>query len=117
MGMGASHRRPVGEGCRPVREKHATNGVILNSGTTNEASAKNGAQGVKESTDGVLYNCIFNSGRLEGITEEWASLHMGQDIQICGNPPGTSASLRWISWSTTDGWRARPPRALRSEIS
>jgi hypothetical protein len=94
----AAQKTAVGMGANPTGaqlvkdadlfgKSSATNGVILNSGPTNEASAKYEVKGAKESTDGVLYNCIFNSGRLEGITEEWAILHMGQHISDLRESP------------------------------
>jgi hypothetical protein len=82
------------------------NGVNILLSATNEAAAKDEAQGVKDSPDGVLYNCAFNMNRLPGISLTRAIVHMGVHIADLRNPPadltGPSLSdLEFRAWVTT----------------
>ena len=67
------------------------NGVIIGFGAANEASAKDEAQGAKDSPDGVLYNCTFNMSRLPGDALTRAIVHMGAHITDLRNPPADLA--------------------------
>ena len=49
-------------------------------GVTNEATPGGEALGSKDSPDGVLFNCSFNSDRLQGDALTRAVIHMGQHI-------------------------------------
>ena len=82
------------------------NGVLWVSGTTNEAAAKDEAPGAKDSPDGILYNCFFNQGRLEGDAELRALIHMGQHVSDVRNPaPGSEDAplfvMEYNAWSIT----------------
>ncbi len=73
---------------------------------TNEAAAKDEALGAKDSPDGILYNCIFNQGRMEGETQLRAIVHMGQHISDLRNPlPGNEDAplfvMEYNAWSMT----------------
>jgi len=82
------------------------NGVTISNGPTNEAAAKDEAPGTKDSPDGILFNFIFNSSRLENITEELAIMHMGQHVNNLRAPkPGEEQAplfdLEYNAWSMT----------------
>ncbi len=55
-------------------------GVYVNEGTANEAAAKDEALGTKDSPDGVLFNCTFNTDRLQGNALTRAVVHMGEHV-------------------------------------
>ena len=67
------------------------NGVNIGFGATNEASAKDEAQGAKDSPDGVLFNCAFNTNRLPGASLSRAIVHMGSHIADLRYPPADLA--------------------------
>jgi hypothetical protein len=62
------------------------NGVNFSYGSTNEASAMDEALGTKDSPDGVLFNCIFNSDRLQGEALARAVFHMGLHVADLRHP-------------------------------
>ena len=62
------------------------NGVVVSFSTTTEAEAKNDVQGVKDSPDGVLFNCTFNQDRLQGQAFMLAVAHMGDHIAEMRSP-------------------------------
>jgi hypothetical protein len=81
-------------------------GAAILSGATNEAAAKDEAQGAKDSPDGVLYNVTFNVNRLEGEAQLRAIVHMGQHISDLRAPtPGNENAplfvLEYNAWSMT----------------
>jgi hypothetical protein len=81
-------------------------GAAILSGATNEAAAKDEAQGAKDSPDGVLYNVTFNLNRLEGEAQLRAIVHMGQHISDLRAPtPGNENAplfvLEYNAWSMT----------------
>lgn len=61
------------------------NGVNIAFGNANEA-AKDEALGIKDSPDGVLFNCTFNSDHLQGNAMTRALVHMGEHISELRNP-------------------------------
>jgi hypothetical protein len=82
------------------------NGVNIGTGATNEASAKDEAQGAKDSPDGVLFNCTFNMSRLPGIALTRAIIHMGEHVADLRNPPADLAganlsNLEFRAWVNT----------------
>jgi hypothetical protein len=82
------------------------NGVSIIYGPTNEAAAKDEALGVKDSPDGILYNCTLNLNRLEGDAELRAIMHMGQHIADLRSPvPGNEDAplfiLEYNAWTMT----------------
>ena len=81
-------------------------GAAILYGATNEAAAKDEAQGAKDSPDGVLYNVTFNVNRLEGEAQLRAIVHMGQHISDLRAPtPGNENAplfvLEYNAWSMT----------------
>src|SRR5665213_2953519 len=81
-------------------------GAAILSGATNEAAAKDEAQGAKDSPDGHLYNVTFNLNRLEGEAQLRAIVHMGQHISDLRAPtPGNEDAplfvLEYNAWSMT----------------
>jgi len=79
------------------------NGVNIGTGATNEASAKDEAQGAKDSPDGVLFNCTFNLNRLPGSALSRAIVHIGEHVADLRNPPAdlTGAGLSDLEFR---GW-------------
>ena len=82
------------------------NGVNIGTGAANEASAKDEAQGAKDSPDGVLFNCIFNMNRLPGLALSRAIVHIGEHVADLRNPTadlaGTGLSeLELRAWINT----------------
>jgi hypothetical protein len=78
-------------------------GVNYTSGSTNEASAKDEALGTKDSPDGVLFNCTFNTDRLQGDALTRAVIHIGMHIADLRKPaPGSEEVPAFIL--EYDGW-------------
>jgi hypothetical protein len=78
-------------------------GVFVNYGPGNEASPKDEEQGTKDSPDGILFNCTFNSDRLQGNTLTRAVMHMGEHISELRNPaPGSEVAPAYVLES--DAW-------------
>jgi hypothetical protein len=82
------------------------NGAAILYGATNEAAAKDEAQGAKDSPDGILYNVTFNMNRLEGEAQLRAIVHMGQHISdlrapLPGNEDAPLFVLEYNAWSMT----------------
>jgi hypothetical protein len=81
---------------------HST-GVSAANGPGNEASPKDEDLGMKDSPDGVLFNCTFNSDRLQGDSLTRAVLHLGEHVSELRNPaPGNEAAPPYILES--DAW-------------
>jgi hypothetical protein len=79
------------------------NGVYVSYGAGNEASPSEEELGTKDSPDGVLFNCTFNSDRLQGDSLTRAVLHMGEHVTELHNPaPGNEAAPAYILES--DAW-------------
>jgi hypothetical protein len=81
-------------------------GAAILYGATNEAAAKDEAQGAKDSPDGILYNVTFNLNRLEGEAQLRAIVHMGQHISdlrapMPGNEDAPLFVLEYNAWSMT----------------
>ena len=62
------------------------NGVTIGSGNLNEAAAKDEMKGARTSPDGILFNCGFNSNRLQGDAMVRAVAHMGQHVADLRSP-------------------------------
>ena len=62
------------------------NGVNAINGVSNEASEKDESLGTKDSPDGVLFNCMFNSDHLQGAALTRAVVHLGQHVADLRNP-------------------------------
>ncbi len=82
------------------------NGVNPSYGSTTEALAKDEELGTKDSPDGVLFNCVFNSDRLQGDALTRAVVHMGMHVADLRNPtPGSADAppfiLEYDAWMVT----------------
>ncbi len=89
------------------------NGVNYTSGSTNEASAKDEALGTKDSPDGVLFNCTFNTDHLQGDALTKAVIHIGMHIADLRKPaPGTEGAPAFIL--EYDGWMVTAISAVTS---
>jgi hypothetical protein len=79
------------------------NGVSASYGMANEASPKDEDLGTKDSPDGVLFNCTFNSDRLQQDSLTRAVLHLGEHVAELRNPaPGAEGAPAYILES--DAW-------------
>jgi len=81
-------------------------GVLTTFGSANEVSAKDEAQGTRDSPDGVLFQCTLNMGRLHGAAMARAMVHIGEHIADVRTPPagGPLASLydkEFQAWAVT----------------
>ena len=82
--------------------EHAT-GVFAAYGIANEASPKDEELGTRDSPDGVLFNCTFNSDRLQQDSLTRAVIHMGEHVSELRNPaPGNEAAPAYALES--DAW-------------
>jgi hypothetical protein len=79
------------------------NGVTIGFGPTAEAAVKYDAQAPGNSPDGVIYNCTFNAGRLQGDQMTRAVVHMGEHIANIRTPPAGSFPLSLYE-SEFQGW-------------
>jgi len=61
-------------------------GVELGNSVSNEAGGKEEGMGSKDSPDGVLFDCVFNTDRLQGLALSRAVVHMGQHIADLRSP-------------------------------
>jgi hypothetical protein len=85
------------------------NGAFLGMGVSNEAATKDEALGTKDSPDGVLFNCSFNTDRLPGNDLIMALIHMGDHVSELRNPEAGNAgapaiileSNAWVVTSVT----------------
>jgi hypothetical protein len=81
---------------------HST-GVFTANGASNEASPADEQLGTKDSPDGVLFNCTFNSDRVQGDSLTRAVMHMGEHISELRNPdPGNEGAPPYVLES--DAW-------------
>jgi len=63
------------------------NGVLASFGSGNEAEAKREGKGADESPDGILYNCIFDMGKLKGDALSRAMVYLGAHVADLRQPP------------------------------
>ena len=78
-------------------------GVNVAYGTGNEESPKDEELGTRDSPDGVLFNCTFNSDRLQADALARAVIHIGDHISELRNPSkGSEAAPAYIRES--DAW-------------
>jgi hypothetical protein len=94
------------------------NGVEIGFGLANEIPRNDGAHGERNSPDGVLFNCTFDTDRLKGDALTAAIAHVGThvaDIRDAG-PAGAQQSLydlEYRAWlSTVAAVAADPPGEL-----
>jgi hypothetical protein len=81
---------------------HST-GVYAATGPSNEASPADEQMGAKDSPDGVLFDCTFNSDRLQGESLTRAVMHMGEHISEIRDPaPGNESAPPYVLES--DAW-------------
>jgi hypothetical protein len=62
------------------------NGVVIGFGAANTAAAKDEGKGTADSPDGLLFNCTFNTNRLEGDALGRAIIFIGENIANLRNP-------------------------------
>ena len=84
---------------------HST-GVSVAYGAGNEASPKDEDLGIKDSPDGVLFNCTFNQDRVQGDSLARAVIHMGEHISelrspVTGNEGAPAYILESDAWVVT----------------
>lgn len=85
------------------KQGERANGAYVSYGAGNEASPKDEELGKNDSPDGVLFNCTFNSDRLQGDSLTKAVMHMGVHIAELRNPaPGNEAAPAIVLES--DAW-------------
>ncbi|MGD0522591.1 MAG: hypothetical protein ABSA48_15150 [Terracidiphilus sp.] len=82
------------------------NGVVIAFGNANEAAAKDEVKGTKDSPDGLLYICTFNSNRVTGDAETRAMVYAGENVANLRTPiPGAAAAPLYLlddrAWVTT----------------
>lgn len=80
------------------------NGVLITFSGMNEASPLAEQKGSGASPDGVLYNCTFDSNRLNGNALALAIAHMGEHVADLRDSPTSSATLYDLenrAWVTT----------------
>lgn len=75
-------------------------------GAGNEAAAKFEGKGTVDSPDGLLFNCIFNTNRLEGDAEGRAIFFAGENVANLRNPlpEGVGVGIYGLesrAWATT----------------
>jgi hypothetical protein len=88
-------------------------GVFEAYGSGNEASPKDEELGSKDSPDGILFNCTFNSDHLQGNSLTRAVMHMGEHISELRSPaPGNEAAPAFILES--DAWVVTTIAAVNS---
>jgi len=82
------------------------NGVNVGFGSSNEVPKNDGAKGVKDSPDGLLFNCTFDMDRLKGEALTRAITHVGTHIADLRDPPSSAKELKpyeleYRAWQTT----------------
>ena len=87
-------------------KKGDENGVSIVSRIGNEVPRAEGSKGAQDSSDGVLFNCAFNMGRLQGDALTRAIVHSGALVGELRNPlPGTENDglfeMEYRAWATT----------------
>ena len=81
---------------------HST-GVLRRQWAGKRGIATDEQLGTKDSPDGVLFNCTFNSDRVQGDSLTRAVMHMGEHISELRSPaPGNEAAPPYVLES--DGW-------------
>ena len=78
-------------------------GVYVSYGAGNEASPKDEGLGTKDSPDGVLFNCTFNSDRLQADSLTRAITHMGEHVYELRNPQSVDEQIPAYILES-DGW-------------
>jgi hypothetical protein len=79
------------------------NGVQVGFGTPNEVPKNDGLKGDKDSPDGLLINCTFDTDRLKGDALARAMAHVGTHIADLRDPGSTPTGydLENRAWQTT----------------
>lgn len=91
---------------KDVAQFAKNNGVVIAYGVTNETQAKDEALSVKDSPDGIQFNCTINQNRADGVAELRTIIHMGQHISdmrspAAGNEDAPLYILEYNGWSMT----------------
>jgi hypothetical protein len=77
------------------------NGVSVVFGVGNEVTPD--GPGIKDSPDGVLYNCVLNRDRLQGPSMVVALFHVGQHVADLRSPKPDSADAPFLI-NENDAW-------------
>jgi hypothetical protein len=82
------------------------NGVIVTTKIANEVPKLEGSKGAQDSPDGVLYNCSFNSDRLQGDAMTRAIVHQGTLVASVRSPLSNTENdglfeMEYRAWATT----------------
>jgi hypothetical protein len=85
--------------------KHESS-ISIGYGTANEVSPKQEVQATHDSQDGLIFNCTFNIGRLQGLALPAATVHIGEHIADVRSPQPdvtlpTLFDLEYQAWATT----------------
>ncbi|HME58174.1 MAG TPA: hypothetical protein VKF63_07545 [Terracidiphilus sp.] len=88
------------------KEGDHNTGVVIVHGAGNEATAKFEGKGTVDSPDGLLFNCTFNTNRLEGDAEGRAIVFAGENVANLRNPlpEGVGVGIYGLesrAWATT----------------
>jgi hypothetical protein len=78
-------------------------GVFEFYGSGNEAAPKDEELGTKDSPDGILFNCTFNSDRLQGNEFVLAVVHVGEHVSELRHPQQPDAIVPAIILES-DAW-------------
>jgi len=60
--------------------------VAVSTSVDNDAGEKEEGLGSKDSPDGILFNCMFNTDHLQGLALSRAVVHIGQHVSDLRNP-------------------------------
>ncbi len=82
------------------------NGVLIAFGNANEAAARDEVKGAKDSPDGLLYICTFNTNRITGDADTRATVFAGENVANLRTPiPGAAEAPLFLlddrAWVTT----------------
>jgi hypothetical protein len=82
---GLSAQKDAAEYGKPGNHNSAT-GVFIANGIANEVSPKENELNEHDSPDGIIYNCTFNTNRLDHTAQVMAMLHLGHHISDLRSP-------------------------------
>lgn len=77
---------------------NVSNGVVIANGAGNEAAASDEAKGTKDSPDGLLFVCTFNTGRVSGDAKTRALVLAGENVANLRTPiEGTAGAPLFLT--------------------
>lgn len=103
FGVNSEITRALERASNAIADNH---GVEVNYGVANEVQPKEEMLSKHASPDGVIFNCTFNTGRLQGPSLRAATLHLGEHIADVRSPqPNISLPTlfdkEYQAWVTT----------------